>query len=327
MEERNDLSRFFFEHTGKYSDRWSSYLDIYWTLFEPIMQTELDLLEIGIQNGGSLEIWAKLFPNAKNLIGLDSDRKCSELRFSDSRIKLWVGDGADVTARDYVRKISSDLGIVIDDGSHVSRDIIRSFLIFFPLVKPGGIYVIEDLHASYWADWQGGISHPESSMQFLKLLADVVNFDHWGISDTRSDLLKFIPATEGLLEEEVLSDIESVSFLNSVCVIRKKTSANQGLGTRIGGGSEASVSSRATEAAGKTVQVPSQASNQFANVQDISLAKAQTYRSENQELSKQNQELSKEVSYATESIRDLKFSLSWRVTKPLRNVWSFFLRL
>jgi hypothetical protein len=119
-----------------------------------------------------------------------STQKCKDLQFSDSRIKIFVEDASDPKAGTQVFNTTSNLGVVIDDGSHVSKDIIRSFLIFFPQLNPGGIYVIEDLHASYWSDWQGGISHPESSIQFLKLLADVVNFDHWGgVEAQRTELL------------------------------------------------------------------------------------------------------------------------------------------
>jgi hypothetical protein len=71
LSEENLLSQISKDHTGKYSDKWSSYLDIYWSLFSPIRLNESDLLEIGVQNGGSLEIWTKLFPNAKSLIGFD----------------------------------------------------------------------------------------------------------------------------------------------------------------------------------------------------------------------------------------------------------------
>ena len=122
-----------------------------------------------------------------------------------------------------IRNYPPNLDIVIDDGSHVSRDIIRAFLIFFPQVQPGGIYIIEDLHASYWSEWQGVISHPESSMNFLKLLADVVNFDHWGVYGTRVELFESLPAAMSLLQESIFSEIESVSFMDSLCIIRKKT--------------------------------------------------------------------------------------------------------
>ena len=335
MSQDNLLKQISESHTGKYSDKWSSYLEIYWELFAPIRQNQSDLLEIGIQNGGSLEIWAKLFPKAKNLIGFDVHPKCNDLQFSDPRIKVFVEDAADPKAGTQVRQTTSNLGVVIDDGSHISRDIIRSFLIFFPQLQPGGVYVIEDLHASYWSDWQGGISHPESSIQFLKSLADVVNFDHWGIDAKRTDPFELLPASVGLLEESTLSEIESVTFMDSVCVIKKKTDSHQGLGLRVGSGSEATVFSEIREAAGGISPTPSQGANQFASVKESTLVQSQMFKVENQELIKKNQELNthiqqlnSEIRLQRDSINAIYATLSWRVTRPLRylrNLWSRFI--
>jgi hypothetical protein len=318
----NLLSKIFESHTGKYSDKWNSYLDIYWDLFSPICHNDSDILEIGIQNGGSLEIWAKLFPNAKNLIGFDVHTKCTELKFSDPRIKVFVEDAADEKSGSLVQKTTSNLGVVIDDGSHVSQDIIRSFLIFFPQLKPGGIFVIEDLHASYWSDWQGGISHPESSMQFLKLLADIVNFDHWGIKDKRTDIFELIPATYGQLEESTLASIESITFFDSVCVVRKKSHTNQGLGLRIGSGSEAIVYPEAKDSVGAASLAPNQELNPFGISKDLSLGQLQIYKTQHQELQTQHQELQTQNSQLSESIRAIQATLSWKVTKPLRYIKS-----
>jgi hypothetical protein len=325
LSQENLLSKLFETHTGKYSDKWSSYLDIYWQLFAPIRENEFDLLEIGIQNGGSLEIWAKFFPNSKNLIGFDIHPKCKDLTFVDPRIKVFVEDAAESKAGNLVRDTTSNLGVVIDDGSHVSRDIIRSFLIFFPQLKPGGIYVVEDLHASYWSDWQGGISHPESSMQFLKALADVVNFDHWGVKANRTELLDMIPAASGLLDEKVLSEIESVSFTDSVCVVRKKMPSHQGLGLRVGSGSEASVFPEVKEAAGGLSPTPGQETNELAIVEDLSLFQTQSYKAKTQELQKVKKDLESHIQKQNDDIQLLKDSIneiyatiSWRVTKPIR---------
>lgn len=320
MSQENLLSNLFETHTGKYSDKWSSYLEIYWHLFAPIREKEFDLLEIGIQNGGSLEIWAKLFPNAKNLIGFDIHPHCKDLRFTDPRIKVYVEDAAETKAGNLVRETSSNLGVVIDDGSHVSKDIIRSFLIFFQQLKPGGIYVIEDLHASYWSDWQGGISHPESSMQFLKLLADVVNFDHWGINSNRTELFDMIPAVSGLLDEKILSEIESVAFCDSVCVIRKRKANHSGLGLRIGSGTEALVFGGVKNSVGVNSITPDQKSNPFAIARELSPMQHESYKTQNHELQTQNHELQTQISHLESSISEIRATLSWRITKPLRDI-------
>ncbi len=53
------------EHNGKVSDKWELYVNEYDRIFSPYRDRPLNLLEIGIQNGGSLEIWPTYFPYAQ----------------------------------------------------------------------------------------------------------------------------------------------------------------------------------------------------------------------------------------------------------------------
>ena len=56
-------------HSGKVSDKWSTYLDEYERIFSEYRDKPVRLLEIGVQNGGSLEIWRQYFPNAELILG------------------------------------------------------------------------------------------------------------------------------------------------------------------------------------------------------------------------------------------------------------------
>ncbi|HEY2766460.1 MAG TPA: hypothetical protein VGJ13_20985 [Pseudonocardiaceae bacterium] len=70
------------------------------------------------------------------------------------------------------------LDIVIDDGSHISKHVIGSFDALFPHVRPGGLYVIEDLQMSYWPSF-GGSEEPQpgttTRVGMLKDLVDGLN--------------------------------------------------------------------------------------------------------------------------------------------------------
>jgi hypothetical protein len=331
-------------HSGKYSDKWESYLGVYWEELKHIQHSSADILEIGIQNGGSLEIWSKFFPEAKQVIGYDNDPKCGSLKFDDPRIKVFVGDASSKEAAVTIQKTSSNLGLVVDDGSHKSGDIIRSFLLFFPQLNSGGIFIIEDLHASYWEGWEGGLSDPDSSMQFLKLLADVVNYDHWGIQAKRMDLFGSMSATAGLVDESVLSQVASVTFTDSVCIVRKKGDENSGLGIRVGSGKQADVEPMAADYDGTYLVTPSQDQNRFANPKDLNLKRVFELKNENQELKKENQELKNENQELKNENQELKNenqelknenqelkneleavlrTISWRITLPLRKVRQF----
>ena len=82
------LRQLFELHNGKLFDKWSLYLDEWDSIYGPYRNQPIQILEIGIQNGGSLEIWAKYFQKAKKIIGCDIDHKCEQLRFDDTRIGM-----------------------------------------------------------------------------------------------------------------------------------------------------------------------------------------------------------------------------------------------
>ena len=65
---------------------------------------------------------------------------------------LYTGDQSDA---EFLKKMMADVGkqfdIIVDDGSHVPWHQIFTFeTIFKTWLKPGGIYVIEDIETSYW---------------------------------------------------------------------------------------------------------------------------------------------------------------------------------
>jgi hypothetical protein len=223
----------------KSSDKWAVYLDTYERLFTPLRDRPVSILEIGVQNGGSIEILAKYFPNARNIVGCDIDERCSALLYDDPRISLVVGDVCDEDTVSRIKTISEGFDIIIDDGSHQSRDIVCAFCKYFPLLREHGIFIAEDLHCSYWREYGGGLTNPLSSMQFFKLLLDVINHEHWGLPYGRGNLITaFTQQYSCAISEDELARIFSVEFLNSMAVVRKKHST---LGARSVLGSDIAV--------------------------------------------------------------------------------------
>jgi GT2 family glycosyltransferase len=233
------LNQIYSEHEGKVSDKWKIYLSEYDRLFTEYRNQAIRLLEIGVQNGGSLEIWSKYFSNAELLVGCDINQACSVLKYDDQRILLVIGDANTDSALAEVVSLSNRYNIIIDDGSHVSGDIIESFFRYFPLLENHGLFLAEDLHCSYWEKFDGGLFDPYSSIAFFKRLADIVNYEHWGLQQGRVDLLKSFQKQYGVvLDEELLSQIHSVEFTNSICVVRKAKPEENILGSRVVVGSE-----------------------------------------------------------------------------------------
>jgi hypothetical protein len=227
--------------TGKVSDKWESYLSHYDGLFAVYRDQDVSLLEIGIQNGGSLDTYFEYFKNAKILIGCDINTNCNKLQYQNDKVKVVVGDAnSDVTFKE-IQQLESNFNIVIDDGSHVSMDIINSFIRYFPMVSPGGVYVIEDTHTLYSRNFGGGILNEFSAYNFFKKLIDVVNFQWWSDHLKMEDYLStfFLRGIPDFIHQ---GWIESIEFKNSVITVKKSRQAGHDkLGPRIIRGTEALV--------------------------------------------------------------------------------------
>jgi hypothetical protein len=235
MRDNTSFRDIFSSHQGKYSDKWDSYLEVYDLVLTSLREKPITLLEIGVQNGGSLEIWDKYFPDAQKILGCDVNPKCSLLLYDNPKIKVIIGDAASAETKEAIKLESESLSLILDDGSHTSRDIIQTFLSLFPLLDSNGIYIVEDICCSYWLDWGGGLNSETSSISFFKSLVDVVNFQHWGLDGLRSDVLSRFGFKISPEFEQSLTHIQSVNFFNSICVITKNDRPAN-IGPRVGAG-------------------------------------------------------------------------------------------
>lgn len=230
------------EKTGKVSDKWSSYLDFYDRLFSPIRLQDIRLLEIGVQNGGSLETWSSYFPNAQCLVGCDIDPKCGALRYDDPRVHVVIGDANSEPAYKNIINISEQFDVIIDDGSHISRDIFYSFINYFPLLRPGSFYVIEDSHTLYMSQYGGGILNQLSAQKFFYKLAELLSYEFWSDSVALDAFFSDFFLSGQLPSFLAEGWVESVQFRNSMIIIEKAiTPSHSKLGDRLVTGSQAIV--------------------------------------------------------------------------------------
>jgi hypothetical protein len=228
--------------TGKVSDKWESYLDYYDFLFLSLRDSPVALLEIGVQNGGSLETWAAYFGKGRLFLGCDIDPKCSLLKYDDPRINVLIGNIVSTDVYQKVTGFSPVFEIIIDDGSHVSTDVINAFVNYFPLLAPGGIYVVEDAHTLYNDGFGGGIMNDYGAYAFFKKLVDVVSFEFWRDQVSLGTYFRTFFSLSSL--PVFINDgwIDSIEFRNSLVIIRKaKSPGHSKLGQRILTGTEALV--------------------------------------------------------------------------------------
>ena len=149
-----------------------NYTEVYEYFFLPLRYAPIKILEIGIETGGSLKLWEKYFPNA-TVFGIDIVKK----EFMNStRIKTFVGDQASRQAlNSFIQTYGGDFDIILDDGGHTMEQQQISLGFLFKYVKPGGLYVLEDLHTSLPDFYQGYGADPLKRNSSLIMIYDYIS--------------------------------------------------------------------------------------------------------------------------------------------------------
>ena len=109
------------------------------------------IMELGLFQGGSLVFFDKMF-KPKKLIGLDISPKRIEaldnyISSGSQHIKTYYGvsqDDVNMLRSIVHNDFDGSLDLVVDDASHLYELTKTSMSVLFPLLKPGGVYIIED---------------------------------------------------------------------------------------------------------------------------------------------------------------------------------------
>ncbi len=174
QEERgNPLERWYFNHSGRLITKWPHYFDIYHRHFARYRGECPVVLEIGVQHGGSIEMWHDYFGAGCKYFGVDINPQCK--MFEDEGTTILIGDQADRSFLARLRDEVPRVDILIDDGGHMMQQQIATFEALYPHVAGDGVYLCEDMHTSYWKAFGGGYRKPTSFVEYTKDYIDQMN--------------------------------------------------------------------------------------------------------------------------------------------------------
>jgi len=120
----------------------------YTRIYESAIDEECTLLEIGIDKGLSLRMWAE-WSEELDLVAIDN-------RIATMTDELYlIADlyECDQSDHDSLQEFADGMclfDVIIDDGSHRPNDQILTLETLWTLLQSGGKYFIEDLHCSAW---------------------------------------------------------------------------------------------------------------------------------------------------------------------------------
>lgn len=112
------------------------------------------ILELGMREGGSIALWDKLYA-PEVLVGLDPRGAAIEAvelyRADRPHIRTYYGRNPDKPGAVMAARESFPTGpdLIIDDASHRYEETKTTFESLFPLLRPGGTYVVEGWNWSH----------------------------------------------------------------------------------------------------------------------------------------------------------------------------------
>lgn len=214
----NSVGQVFQSHEGRPTSKWVHYLDIYDHYLSRVRtqcacsDQEIKLIEVGVAEGGSLEVWREYFgPNCR-VVGIDVD----------PQIKGDVGEGISVligsqsdegVLKEAVSLLGGSVDVVVDDGSHKGRDQIATFEYLWPKLRDGAVYIVEDLHTAYWWDFEGGPGRRGTFIEYAKLLIDDMHMWYHRRPQTK-------------LAPVACRTVDSIAFHDSIVAITKGVRSN-----------------------------------------------------------------------------------------------------
>jgi len=202
----NSLIDFFENHDHRLIHKWMHYFEIYDRHFSKFRNKPLSLIEFGVWQGGSLQMWKNYFGSQATIYGVDIDSRCATL--GEENITIIIGDQED---RNFLLGIKNSLpkfDIIIDDGGHTMTQQIITFEEIYEHLKDGGVYLCEDVHTSYWPGFGGGYRNSQTFIEYSKRLIDQLNA--WYSQEA------------GFAVDEFTRNAFSMHYYDSIIVIEKR---------------------------------------------------------------------------------------------------------
>lgn len=175
-----------------------NYTNFYESRLQHLRAEKINLLEIGVAFGNSLKMWRDYFYNG-SIYGADNRHT-----FEGERITTALFNQADIKQYDSLFS-GTDFDVIIDDASHYMFDQQFCFVKMFKRLKPGGIYILEDLHTSLASHYDPKVFQPlinEGKLSTLTLLEKIEKKD--------TDYKNFYVSEDDILD--IIKDIKSLEI-------------------------------------------------------------------------------------------------------------------
>ncbi len=160
-----------FDHLEQRSTKWDSYFPVYEQLLQPYRNRAITFVEIGVLNGGSLQMWRAFLGEQARIIGIDLNPAARQMEAQG--FEIFIGDQADPAFWQSFFEQVGEIDVLIDDGGHRNDQQIITLESALPQVRDGGLILVEDVHTAYLRAF--GNPSPYSFLNYAKRQIDRIN--------------------------------------------------------------------------------------------------------------------------------------------------------
>jgi hypothetical protein len=185
------------------SSKHTSYFDTYDRVLSNLStlnRKQCTVVEVGVQNGGSLCFWREVLGSGARIIGVDLNPEAKLLETAG--FEIYIGSQSDPNFWKEFYLSVGEVDILVDDGGHTDLQQIVTLCSSLEHIKDGGCIITEDCHTSYMSNF--GNPSDVSFMSFSKRIIDSIM--------SRSGMLPFNVA------KNFSSTIWAVEFYESIVV-------------------------------------------------------------------------------------------------------------
>lgn len=177
-----------FNNTNYQSVKFKNYFEIYDELFSSFINKKITFVEIGVFQGGSLDMWKKFFGNKARIIGIDINPGAK--KFEKDGFEIFIGNQSNPEFwKSFFKKVGK-VDIILDDGGHTNKQQIITTINCIKNIKDNGKLVIEDVHCSYQKEFQNPSKY--SFINYCKKKIDDINFRFPNLGNLNYSLNRYI---------------------------------------------------------------------------------------------------------------------------------------
>ena len=214
------LSSIFERYDTDKKGSFHNYTRQYDSLLKEFRDKPIQILEIGVLNGGSIKAFREAFPLAKCLVGVDINAGFKVHEDVSNHIFIEIGNATEIHCIQTITKKYGTFDIIIDDGSHTNKDVITAFELLFPLLNDNGVYIVEDTICYKAPQFQNTNfdNHLDYFFKYIPFLNQWRYDSTEGIKDNCVDPFKIQKKTNNVFEYS----IDKIEFGCSFVAIHKK---------------------------------------------------------------------------------------------------------